>query len=259
MVTGAAQGIGRAIAVVLGEAGAAVALCDVVPPESAADALAAVPGDKAYFQCDVTDAAQVEATVKSVVEKLGGLHILVNNAGIAIDGLLLRARDEDWAKVLQVNLTGAFHCARAAARYLLKAKAAGRIVNISSVVAEEGSPGQVAYAASKAGLLGITKTLARELASRGTTVNAVAPGFIETRMTEEHVQGERREKLIASIPLGRIGAPNDVAQAVLFLCSDAASAISGITLITDSGYVMSGITESFPSATAMSRILMGRT
>jgi 3-oxoacyl-[acyl-carrier protein] reductase len=236
MVTGAAQGIGRAIAATLGRAGAAVALCDVAP--AADEALADVPTDKVYLRCDVTDAAHVEVTVKEIVEKLGGLHILINNAGIAIDNLLLRTKDEEWDRVLRVNLTGAFNCARAAAKHLLKAKHEGRIVNISSVVAEEGSAGQVAYAASKAGIIGVTKTLARELAPRGVTVNAVAPGFIETAMTQQHVQAERREKLIASIPLGRIGAPEDVARAVLFLCSDAASYITGQVLRVNGGMYM---------------------
>jgi 3-oxoacyl-[acyl-carrier protein] reductase len=238
MVTGAAQGIGRAIAGALGQAGAVVALCDVVEPDRAAEALAEAGASAAYLRCDVTRASEVEATVKEVVEKLGGLHILVNNAGIAIDGLLLRAKTEDWNRVLEVNLTGAFFCARAAAKHLLKAKEWGRLVNISSVVGEAGNPGQVAYAASKAGILGLTKTLARELASRGVTVNAVAPGFIETRMTEEHVKGERREKLIASIPLGRIGTPRDVADAVLFLCSDSARYITGQVLGVNGGLHM---------------------
>jgi 3-oxoacyl-[acyl-carrier protein] reductase len=236
MVTGAAQGIGRAIAAALGRAGATVALCDVAP--AAEEALAEVPAGAAYLRCDVTDAAQVEATVKEIVDRLGGLHILVNNAGIAVDGLLLRTKDEDWERVLRVNLTGAFNCARAASRHLLRAKHQGRIVNISSVVGEQGSAGQVAYAASKAGIIGVTKTLARELAPRGVTVNAVAPGFIETAMTQEHVQGERREKLVASIPLGRIGTPEDVAQAVLFLCSDAASYVTGQVLRVNGGLYM---------------------
>ncbi len=236
LVTGAAQGIGRAIACTLGRSGATVALCDVVP--QADDALAEVPSSSAYFRCDVTNMSEVEATAKAVVERFGGLHILVNNAGIAIDGLLLRTKTEDWNRVLGVNLSGAFNCARAATKYLLKAKDQGRIINISSVVGEQGNAGQVAYAASKAGLLGVTKTLAQELAGRGITVNAVSPGFIETKMTIEHVQGERREKLLAAIPLGRIGTPQDVAEAVLFLCSDAAAYITGQVLRVNGGLYM---------------------
>jgi 3-oxoacyl-[acyl-carrier protein] reductase len=238
LVTGAAQGIGHAVAVALGRAGAEVALCDVAPPEAAAAALGEAGPKASYHRCDVSDAAAVERTVKDVIERHGGLHILVNNAGIAIDGLLLRSKSEDWSKVLEVNLTGAFNVARAAARYLLKAKDQGRIVNIASVVGEAGSAGQVAYAASKAGLIGVTKTLALELASRGVTVNAVSPGFIETRMTEAHVQGERREKLLAAIPLGRIGSARDVAAAVLFLCSSGASYITGQVLRVNGGLYM---------------------
>lgn len=238
VVTGAAQGIGRAVATTLGAAGARVALCDVVEAEAAAPAVNAAGPRATYHRCDVVDAEAVARTLKEVVEQHGGLHILVNNAGIAIDGLLLRVRSEDWEKVLRVNLTGAFNFAKAAAKYLLKVKEQGRIVNIASVVGEMGSTGQVAYAASKAAVIGMTKTLAQELASRGVTVNAVSPGFIETRMTEQHVQGERREKLLASIPLGRIGAPQDVAAAVLFLCSDGAAYITGQVLRVNGGLYM---------------------
>jgi 3-oxoacyl-[acyl-carrier protein] reductase len=232
MVTGAAQGIGRAIADKLVQMGARVACCDLVQPEGE------LPGDSAFFECDVTRPDRVEATVKAVVERFGGLHILINNAGIAIDGLLMRTKPEDWDRVLQVNLTGAFTCAKAAARHLLKAKEAGRIIHISSVVGEQGNSGQVAYSASKAALLGVTKTLAQELAGRGITVNAVSPGFIETRMTEQHVQGERRQQLLAAIPLGRIGTPQDIAEAVGFLCSPAASYITGQVLRVNGGLYM---------------------
>lgn len=235
MVTGAAQGIGLTIARLLGEAGASVALCDVVP--DADEALAQVPGGR-YFRCDVTRREEVDRTVKGIVDQMGGLHILVNNAGIAVDGLLLRTRPEDWDRVLAVNLDGAFNCTRAAARYVLKAKETGRIVNISSVVGEQGNTGQAAYSASKAGLLGLTKSLAQELASRGVTVNAVSPGFIETRMTREHVQGERRERLLAAIPLGRIGAAEDVARAVRFLCSSDAGYITGQVIRVNGGLYM---------------------
>lgn len=232
MVTGAAQGIGRAIADKLARMGAKVACCDLVQPEGE------LPTEAAFFECDVTNRDQVEATVKAVVERFGGLHILINNAGIAIDGLLMRTKPEDWDRVLQVNLTGAFTCAKAAARHLLKAKEAGRIIHISSVVGEQGNTGQVAYSASKAALLGVTKTLAQELAGRGITVNAVSPGFIETRMTEQHVQGELRQQLLAAIPLGRIGAPEEIAEAVGFLCSPAASYITGQVLRVNGGLYM---------------------
>jgi 3-oxoacyl-[acyl-carrier protein] reductase len=233
LVTGAARGIGLAVAEALGGSGAAVALCDLDP--AADEALARVPGEALYLPCDVTDAAAVEAAVKSVVQRLGGLQILVNNAGIADDALLLRTRPEQWQRVLSVNLTGAFNCSRAAARQILRARQRGRIVNISSVVGERGNAGQVAYAASKAGLLGVTRALARELAPRGVTVNAVSPGYIETRMTRRHVSAEQREKLLTSIPLGRIGNPEEVAQAVLFLCSPEAGYITGQVLRVNGG------------------------
>ncbi len=236
LVTGSAQGIGLAIAKKLGEAGARVALCDVLPiPEEHAKQ---IPSETAAFKCDVTDGEQVEKTVKAVIQRFGGLHILVNNAGIAIDGLILRSKVEDWERVLKVNLNGAFYFSRAAAKHLLKAKDAGRIVNISSVVGEQGNTGQVAYSASKAALLGVTKTLAQELASRGVTVNAVSPGFIETQMTQQHVQGERRERLMASIPLNRIGSPEDVAEAVKFLCTPGAGYITGQVLRVNGGLYM---------------------
>ena len=236
LVTGAAQGIGLEVARTLSLRGAQVALCDLA--EEAPAAVEALGGEAAYFRCDVTDADQVTAAVNAAVERFGGLQILVNNAGIAIDGLLLRCKLADWERVLQVNLTGAYNCTKAAVKHLLKAKQAGRIVNISSVVGERGNPGQVAYSASKAALLGVTKTLAQELAPRGVTVNAVSPGFIETQMTEDHVQGERRDQLLSAIPLGRIGSPQDVAEAVAFLCSPAAGYITGQVLRVNGGLYM---------------------
>lgn len=236
LVTGAARGIGLTTAQLLAADGAKVAVVDL--DESASEALESISGECAYFQCDVTDADAVSKTVAAVVERFGSLEILVNNAGIAIDGLLLRTKREHWEKTLAVNLTGAFSFCKAAARHLLKARDRGRIINISSVVGEQGNAGQVSYSASKAGLLGVTRTLARELASRGVTVNAVAPGFIETRMTDEHVQNESRDKLLAAIPLGRIGAPRDVAEAVRFLCSPAASYITGQVLRVNGGLYM---------------------
>jgi len=235
MVTGAAQGIGLEIARLLAGSGAVVALTDLsADPPAAVDGIAGA----AYFQCDVSDAKSIDSAVSAVVERFGALHILVNNAGIAIDGLLMRMKPSDWEKTLAVNLSGAYHCCKAAVRHLLKARESGRIVNISSVVGEQGNVGQVAYSASKAGLLGVTRTLARELASRGVTVNAVAPGFIATAMTDEHVQGENREKLLASIPLGRIGTTSDVAEAVRFLCLPAAAYITGQVLRVNGGLYM---------------------
>jgi 3-oxoacyl-[acyl-carrier protein] reductase len=187
--------------------------------------------DVAYGKAD-------EAGIKEIAEQAGRLDILVNNAGIAIDGLLLRTKDDDWRRTLDVNLSGAFYCCRTASRYLLKAREAGRIINITSVVGEQGNAGQVSYVVSKAGLIGLTKTLARELAGRGVTVNAVSPGFIETDMTAVHVTGENREKLLAQIPLGRIGTADDVAAAVVFLAVPAASYITGQVIRVNGGLLM---------------------
>src|SRR5205823_6259286 len=170
---------------------------------------------------------QVTESVKAIGKDHGGLDVLVNNAGVAVNGLLLRFKDEQWDKVLDTNLAGAFHCARAAASLLLRAKEHGRIINITSVVGEMGNGGQVAYAASKAGLIGLTMSLAKELSARGVTVNAVSPGFIETDMTAEHLPDAERAKLVAGIPLGRIGAAADVAGAVAFLAGLEAAYITG--------------------------------
>ena len=201
LVTGASRGIGRAIAVALAQDGLFVIINYTANEGAAGEALALVQAKAlesgvasaggALSRFDVADAAQVDAAVKQIALEHGQLDVLVNNAGIAIDGLLLRTKKDDWARTLEVNLSGAFHCTKAAARYLLKAPA-GRVVNISSVVGEQGNAGQVSYAAAKAGLIGMTKTLARELASREVTVNCVTPGFIETDMTAVHVHGEAR-------------------------------------------------------------------
>ena len=233
LVTGAARGIGLRIAQVLGAAGARVAICDL--PDSADESLAQIPGEPCYFQCDVTDRDAVQRTVQGASERLGGLHILVNNAGIALDNLLLRTKPEEWDKVLQVNLTGAFNFCKAAARTLLKAKEHGRIVSIASVVGERGNVGQISYSASKAGLLGMTKTLAAELGGRGITVNAIAPGFIETQMTAQHVSEQNRERMLSEIPLGRMGSVDDVAHAVHFLCTPAAGYITGAVIKVNGG------------------------
>ena len=194
-------------------------------------------GHGALCRFDVADAAAVDAGIKQIASEHGRLDVLVNNAGIAIDGLLLRTKKEDWQRTLDVNLSGAFHCCKAASRYLLKAED-GRIVNISSVVGESGNAGQVSYAAAKAGLIGMTRTLAKELASRAVTVNCVTPGFIETDMTAAHVQGENREALVKSIPLGRIGTAEDVAEAVRFLVSPRASYITGQVVRVNGGLLM---------------------
>jgi 3-oxoacyl-[acyl-carrier protein] reductase len=240
LVTGGSRGIGRAIAVALAREGMEVVVNYTANEAAAAETLSLVQaagGSGALLRFDVADGAQVDAAVKQIVVDKGRLDVLVNNAGIAVDGLLLRTKKEDWQHTLDVNLTGAFHCCKAAARYLLKAEH-GRIVNLSSVVGEQGNAGQVSYAASKAGLIGLTKALARELAPRGVTVNCVTPGFIETDMTAAHVQGDGRQKLLERIPLGRIGKAEDVAEAVRFLASPAASYVTGQVVRVNGGLLM---------------------
>ncbi|PCC67437.1 3-oxoacyl-[acyl-carrier-protein] reductase [Nannocystis exedens] len=241
LVTGASRGIGRAIARVLAQRGATVAI-NYAAREGAArelcDEIVGEGGAARPFGFDVADAAAVEAGVQRVVAELGGLHILVNNAGISIDALLMRASPADFQRVLDVNLKGAFFCAKAAARHLLKAKADGRIINISSVIGEQGNAGQAMYAAAKAGMLGLTRSLAREFASRGVTVNAVTPGFFETDMTAASVQGDAREALLKQIPLGRIGRPEEVAEAVAYLAAPAAAYVTGQVLAINGGLRM---------------------
>lgn len=237
MVTGASRGIGRAIALRLAKAGARVAINYSSNEPAAQEVLAKCPGG-VLKRFDVAQSAEVERAIKEIGDELGGLDILVNNAGIAIDGLLLRTKPEDWQRTLDVNLAGAFHCAKTACRFLLKAKERGRVVNLTSVVGEQGNAGQVSYAAAKAGLIGLTKTLARELASRGITVNAVSPGFIETDMTTAHLQGSAREQLLSQIPLGRTGTAEEVAEVVAFLCSAEAAYITGQVIRVNGGLYM---------------------
>jgi 3-oxoacyl-[acyl-carrier protein] reductase len=240
LVTGASRGIGRAIAVTLARGGAAVALNYAGNEAAAAEALALVKGAGApkagLYRFDVADPAACAAAVEAVVADLGGLHILVNNAGIALDGLVMRIKDEDWNRQLQVNLTGAFNLVRAVTRPMMKQRG-GVIVNLTSVVGEMGNAGQTAYAATKAGLIGLTKSVARELASRSVRVNAVAPGFIDTDMTAALPEAART-KMREAIPLARLGSAQDVANAVAFLASDAASYVTGETLRVNGGMYM---------------------
>ena len=241
LVTGASRGIGRAIAIALGKRGAKVIVNYAAREDAAREVAAAVEaagGQAAIAGFDVGDGAAVTEAIKAIGKDHGGLHVLVNNAGVAINGLLLRFSDEQWHKTLQTNLAGAFHTTRAAASLLLRAKEAGRIINITSVVGEMGNGGQAAYAASKAGLIGLTMSTARELASRGVTCNAVAPGFIDTDMTAEHLPEAQRAKLVEQIPLGKIGRADDVGDAVAFLAGPEAAYITGQVLRVNGGMLM---------------------
>ncbi|KZD11949.1 3-oxoacyl-[acyl-carrier-protein] reductase [Oceanibaculum pacificum] len=235
LVTGASGAIGGAIARMLHARGATVALSGTrVEPLTA---LAADLGERAVVApANLSDAAATEALIKTVEEKAGGVDILINNAGLTRDGLLMRMKDEDWDTVLEVNLTAGFRLTRAAMRGMMK-KRWGRIVGISSVVGATGNPGQANYAASKAGMIGFTKALAAEVASRNVTVNAVAPGFIATPMTDA-LNEEQRAAISSRIPAGRLGAPEDVAAAVLYLASEEAAYVTGHTLHVNGGMAM---------------------
>ncbi|MBO0351496.1 3-oxoacyl-[acyl-carrier-protein] reductase [Phormidium pseudopriestleyi FRX01] len=238
VVTGASRGIGRAIALALAAEGAKIAV-NYASNSTAADQLVeeiiAAGGQATALQADISKADSVDALIKAVTDQWGRIDILVNNAGITRDTLLLRMKPEDWQAVIDTNLTGVFLCTRAVSKLMLKQKS-GRIINIASVAGQMGNPGQANYSAAKAGVIGFTKTVAKELASRGITVNAVAPGFIATDMTKDLKGGE---EILKFIPLGRYGKPEEVAGLVRFLAADPAAAyITGQTMNVDGGMVM---------------------
>lgn len=241
LVTGGSRGIGRAISVALGRRGAKV-LINYRSGEDEAKATAAqveeAGGSALLAPFDVADPGAVNTAVKQLGKDAGGIDIVVNNAGIAINGLIMRFKDEDWQRILDVNLSGPFYVTKAALGLVLKAKEKGRIINVSSVVGELGNGGQAAYAATKAGLLGFTKSLAKELASRGVCVNAITPGYIATDMTAEHLPDDQREKLLTTIPLGRIGEADEVADTVAFLAGPEAAYITGQVLRINGGMYM---------------------
>jgi 3-oxoacyl-[acyl-carrier protein] reductase len=230
LVTGGSRGIGRAIALELARAGAAVTL-SYRSGKDEAEEVAREAGGQA-LQADVSEPGEA----KRLVDEAGELDILVNNAGVTRDGLIARMSDQDWGDVIETNLGGAFHTCRAAARGMMKRRS-GSIVNISSIVGLHGNPGQTNYSASKAGIIGFTKALARELGTRGVRANVVAPGYIDTRLTQA-IADEMKELMLANTPLGRFGQPEDIAGAVRFLCSDEASFITGEVLLVDGGLGM---------------------
>lgn len=235
-VTGASRGIGRAIALEMARAGADVAICyssSAAPAEAVCEEIRDMGRKAQAYRCDVSDFQQCSDTVKAVVETFGKLDILVNNAGITRDGLLLMMKEEDFDKVIQTNLKGAFNMMKHASAHFLKRKQ-GTIINIASVVGLMGNAGQANYAAAKAGLIGLTKTTARELAGRGITCNAIAPGFIATDMTEK-LSEKQKEAMLQAIPLKRMGQPEDIAHLAVFLASPLASYITGEVIKVDGG------------------------
>lgn len=235
IVTGASRGIGRAIAELFGKQGATV-VCVATKAENVATTVAAIGGNATAKGCDISDATAVQDLVNSVVEEFGAPSVIINNAGLTRDGLIMRMSDEDWDRVLDVNLKGAFLMIRAATKSMMKARY-GRIINITSIVGQHGAAGQANYAASKAGLIGLTQSVAKELGSRNITCNAIAPGFIETDMTAE-LSEDFKTHVQKTAPAGRLGSPEDIANVVVFLASREASYITGQVLTVDGGLMI---------------------
>ena len=234
LITGAGRGIGKTIAVKLAESGLDIAIADMNPVSD--DVLREIEeyGTKCLaYQLDVTDVEAFDSVVKKIIDETGGIHILVNNAGITQDNLFMRMKPEQWSQVIDVNLNGVFHVTKAVIRTMVK-QHSGRIINISSVVGFSGNPGQVNYSSTKSGLIGFTKSLSREVGTRGITVNAVAPGFINTAMTQA-LNESQQQAILSQIPLGRMGEAEDIANAVAFLASEEASYITGTVLHVNGG------------------------
>ncbi|MBU3911865.1 MAG: 3-oxoacyl-[acyl-carrier-protein] reductase [Candidatus Omnitrophica bacterium] len=238
LITGGARGIGRDIALVFAKEGADIVICDVnlEQAEAAAKEVRDMGRSSIAFKADVTDSKAVQAMVDKILDKYKKLDILINNAGITKDSLILRMSEEDWDKVIAVNLKGCFVCTRAAAKIMLKQRS-GHIVNLASIIGIMGNSGQANYAASKAGIIGLTKSVAKELASRGVCVNAIAPGFIKTDMTAR-LPEDIQKKMLSAIPLGRFGEAKDVAELALFLSSERSSYITGQVVQIDGGMLM---------------------
>lgn len=238
LVTGGGRGIGRAIALALADAGADVAVAvsrDVAAAESVAEEIRAKGRRALARQTDVSSMVDTEELVSAVVSELGRIDILVNNAGITRDGLIMRMSEEDWDAVLDVNLKGTFNCTKAAVKRMVRQRS-GRIVNVTSIMGITGNGGQANYAASKAGIIGLTKSTAKEVGSRGITCNAIAPGWIQTQMTE-HLPEAVSEQVLKQVSLGRLGQPEDIAGVTVFLCSEAASYMTGQVLVVDGGLI----------------------
>jgi len=238
IVTGASQGIGKIIAFELAKSGAYVACIsrNKKAIESIVDEITINGGQASSFPCDISDSDTLSEIITEIIKENSRIDILVNNAGITKDSLLIRMSIEQWDDVINTNLKGAFHCTKAVVRYMMKNKF-GRIINITSIVGLTGNAGQANYAASKAGLIGMTKSIAKEVASRGITANCIAPGWIETSMTDK-LSGEVKNEFLSHIPVGRIGSPDDIANAVIFLASDEAGYITGQTITVDGGRII---------------------